>query len=284
MKQFRILHQTTYSYASTVQLLPHTLRLRPREGHELRIASSKLTIFPTPNLLWHRDVEGNSVATASFKSKTNILTIESEIIIEKYDLSPLDFVISDYAVDFPFSYQEDDKISLSPYMGFAPSGKGDAINDFIDRLWVRSEKIQTFTLLLKINQYIFQNLTYLKREEEGVQSPEKTLSCGSGSCRDFAYLFMAIARQIGLAARFVSGYVFSDYATDRSGSTHAWAEVLIPGAGWKGFDPTFGAIVGAEHISVAVARQPELVPPIAGKFYGAPGSTMTVGVSVTEIA
>lgn len=283
MKQYKILHQTTYSYSSVVQLLPHTLRLRPREGHELRIASSKLNIFPQANLLWHRDVEGNSVATASFKSRTDILTIESEIIIEKYDLSPLDFLISDYAIDFPFSYEEEDRISLSPYLTPASAEKADALSELTGRLWVRGDKVQTFTLLLRINQFIFQNLTYQKREEEGVQSPQKTLACGTGSCRDFAYLFMAVAQQIGFAARFVSGYVFSDQSSDRYGSTHAWAEVLIPGAGWKGFDPTFGTIVGAEHISVAVARRPELVPPIAGKFYGTPASTMTVGVSVIEL-
>lgn len=283
MKQFKILHQTTYRFSTFVQLLPHTLRLRPREGHELRIASSKLTISPPPTLLWHRDVEGNSVATASFKDKTNTLNIESEITIEKYDLSPLDFLVADYAVDFPFSYQCDDKISLSPYMNFMLPGKGDSVNDWVGNFWTRGEKLQTVSLLMRMNQHIFQNLTYLKREEEGVQSPEYTLACGTGSCRDFAYLFMVAAQRLGLAARFVSGYVFSNSSSDRLGSTHAWAEILIPGAGWKGFDPTFGLLVGAEHISVAVARRPELVPPVAGSFFGAPGSSMTVGVSVTEV-
>nr|WP_020406511.1 transglutaminase family protein [Hahella ganghwensis] len=283
MKQFKILHQTTYNYASFVQLLPHTLRLRPREGHELRIASSKLNIFPRATLKWHRDVEGNSVAIASFQDRANTLNIESEIIIEKYDLFPFDFLVSGYAIEYPFSYLDDDNISLSPYMKSEPTETNDPINDWVKSLWARDENIQTISLLLRINQDIFQNLTYLKREEEGVQSPELTLASGSGSCRDFAYLFMEAAQRLKLAARFVSGYVYSDYIPARSGSTHAWAEVFIPGAGWKGFDPTFGALVGAEHISVAVARRPELVPPIAGDFYGAPGSSMTVCVSVTEV-
>lgn len=283
MKQFKILHKTTYHYSSVVQLLPHTLRLRPREGHELRIRSSKLNIFPPANLLWHRDVEGNSVATASFEIGTNSLIIESEIVIEKYDLSPFNFLISDYAIEYPFSYLDEDKVLLSPYMSSPLKGRGDPVNDWLDSIREYGHKYETLALLLRINQEIFHRMTYRKREEEGVQSPEKTLSCGTGSCRDFAYLFMILAQELGFAARFVSGYVYTDYSTDRSGSTHAWAEVFIPGAGWKGFDPTFGILVGAEHISVAVARRPELVPPIAGDYYGSKGSTMTVVVSVTEV-
>lgn len=282
MKRFKISHQTAYDYSSPVQLLPHTLRLRPREGHELRIESSTLDIFPKPSLLWQRDVEGNSVATATFKNRTDTLRINSEIIIQKYDLSPLDFLVSDYAVDFPFCYREDDRILLSPYMAIDTS-TNNRLKEWVDALWVPAERIQTFSLLQRINQHIFRNLTYRKREEEGVQQPEHTLECGSGSCRDFANLFMAAAQQLGLAARFVSGYVYSDCVPAQSGSTHAWAEVLIPGAGWKGFDPTFGTIVGADHISVAVARRPELVPPVAGDFFGRPGSSMKVSVSVSEV-
>ena len=282
MKRFKISHQTAYDYSSLVQLLPHTLRLRPREGHELRIESSKLDIFPTPSLLWQRDVEGNSVATATFKNRTDTLRINSEIVIQKYDLSPLDFLVSDYAVDFPFTYREDDRILLSPYMA-TDTGTNDRLREWMDALWMPGEKIQTFSLLQRINQHIFKNLTYRKREEEGVQQAEHTLGCGSGSCRDFANLFMAATQRLGLAARFVSGYVYSNYVPAQSGSTHAWAEVLIPGAGWKGFDPTFGTIVGADHISVAVARRPELVPPVAGDFFGKPGASMKVSVSVTEV-
>lgn len=280
MKKFRISHRTTYHYASAVVLLPHSLRLRPREGHELRIASSSLTVLPLARLSWHRDVEGNSVATASFSSQTNLLTIESEIIIEKYDLLPFDFMISDYAVTFPFLYNEEDKISLSPYMEAESENNEGPLGKWIDALCIKRNESRTIDVLMKINHCIFSNLTYLRREEEGVQKPEFTLSIGSGSCRDFASLFMAAARRLGLAARFVSGYVYSTYSTDFSSSTHAWAEVFIPGAGWKGFDPTFGTLVGAEHISVAVARRPESVPPVSGSFYGAPGSTMAVFVSV----
>ena len=119
------------------------------------------------------------------------------------------------------------------------------------------------------------------REEPGVQSAIKTLACGTGSCRDFAFLFMEAMRCLGLAARFVSGYLYAPLIAE-IGSTHAWAEVYLPGAGWKGFDPTIGKIVGSDHIAVAVARLPEAVPPIAGSFAGSADSSLNVGVWVSQ--
>lgn len=283
MKRYKIVHQTMYKYSGWVQLYPHTLRLRPREGHELRIESSKLDISPVATLRWHRDVEGNSVSIATFDGKTEDLTVKSEIVIQKFDLYPHDFLVADYAVDYPFNYLEEDRILLSPYLMGTQDSQSKMLADWVNLVWKQGEKIQTFALLLRLNQRIFQSLTYRRREEEGVQSAEQTLSCGSGSCRDSASLFMAAAQRLGFAARFVSGYIFSEAVNNQSGSTHAWAEVLIPGAGWKGFDPTIGSIVGADHIAVAVARLPESVPPIAGDFFGAPGSSMTVNVWVTEV-
>ncbi|MCB1669166.1 MAG: transglutaminase family protein [Porticoccaceae bacterium] len=286
MKRYKILHETLYNFSGSVQLLPHTLRLRPREGHELRIESSALDIFPAATLRWHRDVEGNSVATATFNGSTQNLTIKSEIIIQQYDQTPHDFLVADYAVDYPFSYIDEDKVLLSPYMQSTDTAETNLLTSWIHDIWQPDEKIQTFALLLRLNQRIYQTLTYRRREEEGVQSVEQTLSLGSGSCRDSACLFMAAARQLGFAARFVSGYIYSDATTNplgQSGSTHAWAEVLIPGAGWKGFDPTIGNIVGAEHITVAVARLPESVPPIAGSFHGPSGTKMVVNVWVTAM-
>ncbi|WP_026193483.1 transglutaminase family protein [Teredinibacter turnerae] len=281
MKRFKIIHKTRYDFTENVELLPHAFRLRPREGHDLRIESSRLNIFPAAIVRWHRDVEGNSIAIASFKEKSISLTIESEILIQKYDLNPLDFVVSEHALNYPFIYQADDKISLSPYL-INPEKSGGKLNGWMESIWRSHERIQTFSLLERINQRIFQTLTYVKREEEGVQSAEWTVASNSGSCRDFASLFMAIAQRLGFAVRFVSGYIYSGGSPKLSQSTHAWAEVFIPGAGWKGFDPTFGTVAGAQHIATAVARRPELVPPISGSFYGSGGSSMAVEVWVTE--
>ncbi|BFM07369.1 transglutaminase family protein [Halioxenophilus aromaticivorans] len=287
MKRYKIVHKTQYDFSGSVQLQPHTLRLRPREGHELRMESSKLVISPSATLRWHRDVEGNSVATASFTESTQSLAIQSEIIIQQYDQTPHDFLVSDYAVDYPFQYNDEDKELLLPYMRSSGTEETSLLANWIIGIWQPGEKIQTFALLLRLNQRIYQALTYRRREEEGVQSVEQTLSLKSGSCRDSAFLFIAAARQFGFAARFVSGYIYSDSTTNplgQSGSTHAWAEVFLPGAGWKGFDPTIGSLVGAEHITVAVARLPESVPPISGSFNGPPGANMMVNVWVTELA
>ena len=285
MKRFKILHETSYHFSGWVQLLPHTLRLRPREGYELRIESSILDISPAATLRWRRDVEGNSVALATFNGNTQFLNIKSEIIIQQYDQTPLDFLVEDYAVNYPFTYRYEDKALLLPYMDLAKNSANRQLADWLDRLWQPGEKIQTFALLLRLNQSINQSLAYRRREEEGVQTAEQTLSYGSGSCRDSACLFMTAARQLGFAARFVSGYLYSPattYPFGQAGSTHAWAEVFIPGAGRKGFDPTSGLVVGADHIAVAVARLPESVPPIAGSFHGPLGANMTVNVWVTE--
>lgn len=285
MKRYKILHKTQYTFSGLVQLQPHTLRLRPREGHELCIERSLLDISPLATLRWHRDVEGNSVATATFKDSTQILTIQSEIIIQQYDQAPNDFLVADYAVDYPFCYNKEDKVLLSPYMNSSETPETSVLTNWINDIWQLGEKIQTFALLLRLNERIYRTLTYRRREEEGVQSAEQTLSFCSGSCRDLTGLFMAAARQLGFAARFVSGYIYSGSTTnplDQPGSTHAWAEVFIPGAGWKGFDPTIGNIVGVDHITVAVARLPESVPPIAGAFNGPSGANMVVNVRVTE--
>jgi transglutaminase-like putative cysteine protease len=138
-------------------------------------------------------------------------------------------------------------------------------------------------LLQRLSAHIHQTLSYRLREEPGVQIAAETLSYGTGSCRDFAYLLMEAARYLGLASRFVSGYLHAPPSPVNFGATHAWAEVYLPGAGWKGFDPTIGEIVGTNHIAVAVARLPESVPPIAGSFVGIPGANLNVGVWVTKL-
>jgi len=282
MQRYNILHRTYYTYPGIVRLGPHYLRLRPREDHELRIESSTLKITPPATLLWHRDVEGNSVSIATFESPTNQLVVESEVIIQQYNEDPLDFLVTHYAIDFPFAYQPDDKIVLSPYMACPEARTKNLLADWIANIWQPSERIQTYTLLQRLGTHIHQTLSYQVREEPGVQSPGQTLSSGTGSCRDFALLFMEAARCLGLASRFVSGYLHAQPSPVNFGATHAWTEVYLPGAGWKGFDPTIGAIAGTDHIAVAVARLPESVAPIEGSFVGPPGSSLNVGVWVTK--
>lgn len=283
MQRYKILHRTYYNFSGTVRLEPHTLRLRPREGPELRIEASTLEITPPAILRWHRDVEDNSVAIATFTSPTDKLSIESEVIIQQYNQAPLDFLLADYATEYPFAYTPEDWAVLAPYTNFAGHRSNDLLSAWVANLWQPGEQLQTYALLQRLCNHIYQNLDYQLREEPGVQSAAETLSRGTGSCRDFANLFMTAARHLGLAARFVSGYLQAPPSAVNFGATHAWAEVYLPGGGWKGFDPTVGAIAGSTHIAVAVARLPESVPPVAGSFVGPPGANLNVGVWVTEL-
>ena len=283
MQRYKIFHRTYYNFSGTVTLGPHKLRLRPREGHELHIQSSILNISPPATLLWHRDVEGNSVATATFSAPASQLVIESEVIIQQYNENPLDFLVADYAVDFPFAYQADDRIMLLPYMAYPEPKTKLLLDEWLMALRKPGEVPQTYTLLRRLSTHIHEKLSYRLREEPGVQPAAQTLACGTGSCRDFALLFMEAARCLGLASRFVSGYMHVPPSSSNYGATHAWAEVYLPGAGWKGFDPTIGDVVGADHITVAVARLPESVPPVEGSFVGPPGSSLAVGVWVSKL-
>tara|TARA_R110002167_G_scaffold215460_1_gene420372 strand:+ start:1088 stop:1864 length:777 start_codon:yes stop_codon:yes gene_type:complete len=257
--------------------------LRPRENHELRIESFALKINPTANLRWFQDIEGNSVAVASFSEPTQQLLIESETIIQQNNESPLDFLVADEAVNYPFAYQADDFIMLSPYLTLPEPSERLEINQWLKSIWQPGEHIQSYSLLQRIARTIFESQSYNVREEPGVQTSIETLSSGTGSCRDFSNLFMDATRCLGLASRFVSGYLNAPLMSSMVGATHAWAEVYLPGAGWKGFDPTIGDIVGSDHIAVAVASRPETVPPISGSYLGSKTSTMDVGVWVSEI-
>jgi transglutaminase-like putative cysteine protease len=282
MKRYKIIHRTYYNYTNTVSLGAHELLLRPREGHDLRIELFELKITPDAKVYWHRDVEGNSVAVANFMIPVQQLTVESEVIIQQYNESPLDFIVADYAINYPFSYDEGDQFLLSPYFVLPDQETRELLNNWIFSLWKSGEQVQTYTLLQRLTETIYKTLIYKVREEPGVQSAKETLSLGSGSCRDFALLFMEAVKCLGLASRFVSGYLYAPLMSSQVGSTHAWAEVYLPGGGWKGFDPTIGDIVGTDHIPVAVSRLAEAVPPISGSFAGLAESKLDVGVWVSE--
>lgn len=281
MKRYKIIHRTYYNYETNITLGTHQLLLRPREDYELRIESFVLKTTPDVKIFWNRDVEDNSVAVANFNQNVRQLLVESEVIIQQYNESPLDFIVSDYAVNYPFMYTQADQVVLSAYMILPEESTRVMLNEWIFNVYKMNEPVQTYTLLQKLAKYIFTTLSYNIREEPGVQSVQETLSLVSGSCRDFAFLFMEAAKCLGLASRFVSGYLYAPLMTEDIGSTHAWAEVYIPGAGWKGFDPTIGDIAGSDHIAVAVARLPESVPPISGSFSGDAKSELTVGVWVS---
>ena len=285
MRRLRIKHLTEYRFASSVNLQPHRLLLRPREGHDVRIASSKLDIFPAAAVRWHRDAFDNSVAVASFLGATERLTVASEVDIEHYEEAPLDFLVADYAVNYPFVYNADERVDLSPFQSPVFGSDRSALQAWFDRLGIGRGTMETYVLLDRMSKAIARELKYVIREEPGVQSPAQTLASGMASCRDYATLFMEACRFLGLASRFVSGYVHAPETEEGNANTHAWAEVYLPGPGWKGFDPSTGELTGSRHIPVAVARHPETVSPVTGSFLGAtsPPPSLLVDVRVESL-
>lgn len=285
MRRLNIIHVTEYNFSSRVTLQPHRLLLRPRESHALRIESSSLDIYPAHTLRWYRDALDNSIACVSFLERSDRLRIVSKVLIELYEDAPLDFLVDEHAVSYPFDYAPEESPDLEPFLQCVYGKDRPAIQQWLDSLGIIGSGIETFVLLDRINRNIAASFCYQAREASGVQSPGLTLSSRSGSCRDFAALFMEACRHLGIASRFVSGYNDISAALDFNASTHAWAEVYLPGPGWKGFDPTSGELTGNCHIPIAVSRHPEAVPPVAGSFVGpcSPGPVPVVSVKVGAV-
>jgi transglutaminase-like putative cysteine protease len=279
MQRLRIKHLTEYFFAAQVTLNPHRLLLRPREGHDVRIESSRLVITPAHSIKWQRDVFDNSLAVVNFQSGSNKLTIASEVVIQHYAAAPFDFLLEDYAVNFPFVYAVGERIDLAAFQRPIFVNDSQIINDWLQQLGLQG--MQTFAMLVRLNQTISNQFRYQVREEAGVQSPAQTLALRSGSCRDYATLLIEACRCLGLASRFVSGYLHAPATEAGYASTHAWVEIYLPGTGWKGFDPTSGEVTGNRHIAVAVARDPETVPPVSGSFIGPGAASMQVNVQVS---
>ncbi len=226
------------------------------------------------------------MAVVTFLAPSTELSIVSDVVVLHYDAEPLDFLVDDKAVNFPFSFEPSERVDLIPFQTLCFPSDSETVRDWLQQFWQPGQTIETYVLLDRINKHIVRNFAYQMREEPGVQRPAETLAKRSGSCRDFATLFIESCRYFGLAARFVSGYLHCPETVHGHGSTHAWAEVYLPGAGWIGFDNTSGIVVGENHIAVAVTRHPGDAPPISGSFSGHISSppTMHVEVIVSEAA
>jgi len=246
----------------------------------VRVEFSRLETTPPATIRWVRDAYDNSAAIATFSAPAWRLEIASRVVVQQHNETPLDFLVADYAVQYPFTYDYDTYAVLQPFMVCQPQTDLAVLRTWVESFWKPGEAVQTYGLLARLCLGIKRTFFYQVREEPGVQTVGETLSRGIGSCRDFANLLMEAARYLGLAARFVSGYLYVPAADARSGATHAWTEIYLPGAGWKGFDPTSGDVAGSEHIAVAVARLPESVSPVTGSFFGPVGAELEVGVWV----
>jgi transglutaminase-like putative cysteine protease len=281
--KIRIRHRTTYNYSQSVTFGTHKILIRPREGHDLHIDSSVLEIKPAHMIHWMRDVNGNSIAKVDFTEQSSQLMIYSELLLEHFDSNPFDFIVEDSAVNYPFIYEPDCQPELAAFMHIIYPKDTAQLREWLTQFWKPGDKIETIALLQRLNLHIYKNFQYQRRDESGVQTPAVTLQLNSGSCRDFATLFLEACRCWGLAARFVSGYMQCGATEAGGASTHAWAEVYLPGAGWKGFDPTSGIMTGSQHVTVAVARDPENAAPIAGSFVGPSNAFINIQVDVTVL-
>jgi len=259
-----ISHLTRFDYDHEVQLQLHLLYLRPRESALLEVLRLDFSFTPEAKAHWMRDDFDNLPATLQFSSDASRVEIRSECAVRTSDLAPFDFLVRDYARTFPFAYEPLHLHNLRPYL---------AMGDTAPRLkgWL-AERMSgppsdTVGWLLALNRTICQHLVYQRRMEPGIQKPLTTLQLGGGSCRDYAVFSVECARAFGLAARFVSGYRL-DPADDgtTSGDMHAWVEVFVPGAGWRGMDPTHGIFCDNTYVPVAHAVVAESVNPVQGSF------------------
>jgi transglutaminase-like putative cysteine protease len=281
--KIRVRHRTTYNYSQPVSFGQHKIMIRPREGHDLHIESSILEITPAHVIHWMRDVNGNSIAKVDFTEPSARLMIYSELMLQHYDSNPLDFILEESAVHYPFVYEPDAQPELAAFMHIIYPKDTARLKDWLTQFWKPGDKIETIELLQHVNRQIYQTFQYQRRDEPGVQTPGQTLQKNSGSCRDFATLLLEACRCWGLAARFVSGYMQCEATEAGGASTHAWMEVYLPGAGWKGFDPTSGILTGSQHVAVAVARDPENAAPIAGSFAGPTTGFQNIQVDVSVV-
>jgi transglutaminase-like putative cysteine protease len=280
LKCIDIKHITRYTFDVPVTLGPHRLLLRPREGHDIRIASSSLRVSPEASIRWNRDYYENVLAIAVFEPvKISEFTIESRVEAELYDTMPLDFIVDEHAVRYPFEYTPEERTALSPFL-ISVYERDSTCDNWLMPFVKGCPNTETYGLLDALNRRVHNEIEYETREMEGVLSPTELLHHAKGSCRDTAALFLESCRWLGIAARFVSGYIHNPATQFGGASSHAWAEVYLPGAGWKGFDPTNGSVVGGEHIPVAVHRHPEAIPPVAGTFTGPKGTASNLTVDV----
>ncbi len=245
--------------------------MRPRENHNLRLDKSSIQISPSHTFRWIRDLQENNVGIVDFSEATAEIVIECEFVVEIHEENPFAFVIIPEAAVYPFSYEHELLEELLPLSRNIYHRDVDRIRDWLHPFWHPGKRIGTLELLQKLTTHIYTTFRYRRREGRGVQSPAETLEKNSGSCRDFATLFMEACRFLGLASRFVSGYMHSWEITGRM-SMHGWAEVYLPGAGWIGFDPSWGILATSRYIPVAVSRHSEHVPPISGTYIGTPRS------------
>ena len=278
----RIIHTTRYRYKRAVSFGNHRLLLRPRDGHDLRLMHSAISITPTAQIRWHFDTFGNSVATAIFLEPSNQLEIRSELLVRRFSRDDFLISIDRRRVGYPFQYSSDVLTDLSHFIALENVDEAVELARWLDTVF-KKKPDEVLAFLQHLSETIYANLTYVRREQVGTQTALTTIRLKSGSCRDFAFLFMECARWFGFAARFVTGYLNDQSENETTpqggGATHAWAEIYLPEEGWIEFDPTNQIFASSALIRVAVTRTPLQATPILGSYNDQTGGSF-IGMDV----
>jgi transglutaminase-like putative cysteine protease len=289
-QRLSISHTTVYRYARPVVFDEHRAMFRPRDSHDLRVLDSRLILSPAGDVRWIHDVFSNSITLITFAEPAAELRLESLVEIEHYAPSDPEWMLREFAWSYPFRYDNDQIVDLMPTLQCHYPDPEGAVGAWARSFLDPGETTNTQELLVRITRAIKQRFRYQERAIHGTQPPTETLRLASGTCRDFALLMIEAVRSLGLAARFVTGYLY-DPALDRggpsltgAGSTHAWVQVYLPGAGWIEFDPTNGLIGGPHLIRVGVARDPKQAIPLQGSYRGAAADFIDLQVEVKVTA
>jgi transglutaminase-like putative cysteine protease len=292
MSFLTVRHSTIYRYREPVGLGEHRMMFRPRASHDLRLIQTNLIISPQPkHLRWLHDPFDNSVAVAAFEGTTCELRFESVVTLEHFETTMPEYPVEEYARTYPFRYSDEDfpNLERALFRHCPVQSVSQWALQFLDP----SDTTETMKILRAMTHGIRAQFIYTRRIEKGVQTPEETLRHRRGSCRDFAVLMIDAARSLGIASRFVSGYIYvpNKSVPNKSGiagggHTHAWMQAYLPGAGWIDFDPTNSIVGNRNLIRVAVAWDPDQVLPLWGTYMGPAGAFlgMDVAVTVTEAA
>jgi transglutaminase-like putative cysteine protease len=277
-------HITIYRYKQPVGFGEHRMMLCPREDHDQRLIELELEISPKPTAVRRsRDVFGNQIAIAHFCGRAEQLRVESRFLLEHSPSEFSDVHIEDFACDFPFAYAAEDMPHLWPFIERHCADPERQIDRWMREFLRTAASTSTRAVLEALTRGIHKTFTHKARHEKGIQDPLVTLNIGSGSCRDVAMFMMEAVRSLGMAARFVSGYLHVRSHSEnhsRGGNTHAWLQVYIPGSGWVDFDPSCGVAGNRDLVRVAVARAPSQAIPLSGVWIGSPADNLGMTVEV----